>query len=86
MYFSKSNRFNLVYLFIATFIFISFISRTVLLSYSFDHVSLSVIEMLKVYGIGLFYDFVAASYYIIPFVVYLILVPNKICNQHFDTR
>lgn len=81
MYLTKSNRFNLVFLFIATFIFISFISRTILLSYSFDHVSLSVIEMLKVYGIGLFYDFVAASYYIIPFVVYLILVPNKIFNS-----
>jgi len=81
LYLVKSNRFNLVFLFIATFIFISFISRTVLLSYSFDHVSLSVIEMLKVYGIGLFYDFVAASYYVVPFVVYLILVPNKIFNS-----
>lgn len=81
MHLTKSNRFNLVFLFIATFIFISFISRTVLLSYSFDHVSLSVIEMLKVYAIGLFYDFVAASYYVIPFVVYLILVPNKIFNS-----
>jgi len=78
---TKSNRFNLVYLFIATFIFVSFVSRTVLLTYSFEHVSLSVIDILKVYGIGLFYDFVAACYYIIPFVIYLILVPNKIFNS-----
>ncbi len=78
---TKSNRFNLVFLFIATFIVISFVSRTVLLGYSFDHVSLSVLEMLKVYGIGLFYDFVAASYYVVPFVVYLILVPNKVFNS-----
>jgi phosphoglycerol transferase MdoB-like AlkP superfamily enzyme len=79
--FTKSNRFNLVYLFIATFIVVSFVSRTVLLSYSFEHVSFSVLEMLKVYGIGLFYDFVAAAYYVVPFVVYLILVPNKIFNS-----
>ena len=81
MYFHKSNRFNLVYLFMATFIFISFISRTILLTYSFSHVSLGFTDLLKVYGIGLFYDFVAVSYYIIPFVIYLILVPNKIFNS-----
>jgi len=81
VYFHKSNRFNLVYLFMATFIFISFISRTILLTYSFSHVSLGFTDLLKVYGIGLFYDFVAVSYYIIPFVIYLILVPNKIFNS-----
>ncbi len=80
MFFSKSNRFNLIYLFMITFIVISFVSRTVLLSYSYDHVSLSILDLLKVYGIGLFYDFVASTYYIIPFVVYLTLVPNKIFN------
>jgi phosphoglycerol transferase MdoB-like AlkP superfamily enzyme len=64
----------------ATFILVSFISRTVLLSYSFSHVTFTVLDLLKVYGIGLFYDFVAVSYYVIPFVIYLILVPNKIFN------
>ena len=81
LFLQKSNRFNLVYLFMATFIFISFISRTVLLSYSFSHVSLSALDLLKVYGIGLFYDFVAVSYYIVPFVIYLILVPNRVFNS-----
>ena len=80
MFFKKSNRFNLIYLFMATFVLVSFVSRTILLTYSFSHVSLGFIDLLKVYGIGLFYDFVAVSYYVIPFVVYLILVPNKIFN------
>lgn len=83
MFFTKHSRFNLIYLFMATFIFVSFISRTVLLSYSFSHVSFTVIDLLKVYGIGLFYDFVAVSYYVIPFVVYLILVPNMIFNARW---
>ena len=70
----------------ATFIFISFVSRTILLSYSFDHVSLSLLDLLKVYGIGLFYDFVAVSYYIIPFVIYLILIPNRLFNTPWHRR
>ncbi|MCJ7764676.1 MAG: sulfatase-like hydrolase/transferase, partial [Thiovulaceae bacterium] len=81
MFFTKSHRFNLIYLFIATFIFVSFISRTVLLSYSFDHVSHSVLDLLKVYGIGLFYDVVAVTFYVVPFVVYLIIVPKKLFNS-----
>jgi len=80
LYFQRSNRFNLVYLFMVTFVIISFVSRTVLLTYSFSHVSLGLLDLLKIYGIGLFYDFVAVSYYVIPFVIYLILVPNRIFN------
>ena len=64
----------------ATFIVVSFVSRSVLLTYSYSHVALSFIDLLKVYSIGLFYDFVASSYYVIPFVIYLILVPNKVFN------
>lgn len=86
MFFTKSNRFNLIYLFMATFILVSFVSRTILLSYSYSHVSLGLTDLLKVYGIGLFYDFVAVSYYVIPFVVYLILVPNKIFNAPWHRK
>ncbi len=70
----------------ATFIFISFISRTILLSYSFEEVSLSLFDLIKVYGIGLFYDFVAVSYYVIPFVIYLIFMPNKLFNTLWHRR
>ncbi len=70
----------------ATFIVVSFVSRSVLLTYSFSHVSLNVLDLLKVYGIGLFYDFVAVSYYVVPFVIYLILVPNKIFNAPWHRK
>ncbi len=86
MFFTKSNRFNLIYLFMATFIVVSFVSRTILLTYSYSHVSLGLLDLVKIYGIGLFYDFVAVSYYVIPFVIYLILVPNKIFNAPWHRK
>ncbi len=86
LFFTKSNRFNLIYLFMATFVLISFVSRTVLLTYSFSHVSLTLLDLFKIYGIGLFYDFVAVSYYVVPFVIYLILVPNRVFNASWHRK
>lgn len=40
-------------------------------------VELSSLEVLKIYLVGIFYDFVAASYLVIPFVLYLFFLPSK---------
>ena len=80
MPFLKNDRFNLVFVFMMVFIAISFISRTALMMASFDDVDLSLLNLIKIYGIGAFYDFVASTYYVIPFVIYLILIPNKLFN------
>lgn len=57
------------------FIAISFISRTVLLSMSFSEVSFNPLHLLWSYFGGLFMDTVAFSYFMIPFVLFLTLVP-----------
>ncbi|MBI5539309.1 MAG: sulfatase-like hydrolase/transferase [Bacteroidia bacterium] len=63
------------------FIIISFISRTVLLSMSFHEVNLGIFSLLRVYGVGLFFDTVAFSYFMIPFVLFLLLIPSKLYNS-----
>lgn len=81
MYNINQNRFSFLILMIGIFVTISFISRTILLLTDFIEVDIGFISLLKVYGVGLFYDLVASFYYIIPLVIYLIFIPNKLFNM-----
>ena len=77
----KNKRFDLAILLIALFVFISFATRTVLLVANFSYINFGVFDIIKIYTSGFFYDFVASFYYVAPFALYLILVPNKIFNS-----
>ncbi|WP_309500121.1 sulfatase-like hydrolase/transferase [Sulfurovum sp.] len=74
------NRFLFLILIMGVFISISFISRTILLLTDFIQVDVGILSILKLYGVGLFYDFVASVYYIIPLVIYLAVIPNRLFN------
>ena len=77
---TNQNRFSFLLLIIGIFVTIGFISRTILLLTDFIEVDIGFISLLKVYGVGLFYDLVASFYYIIPLVIYLVFIPNKLFN------
>ncbi len=77
----RDSRFRFIVNFITIFLVISFLTRVVLLYMTRDSVDVGVMELIKLFGVGIFYDFIASSYYIIPFVVYLILVPRRIFNS-----
>lgn len=63
-----------------TFIIISFITRTVLLGMSFHDVNIGITGLLWAYGVGLFFDTVAFSYFMIPYILFLIFIPYKFYN------
>jgi len=75
---TSSNRFQFIILVFSLFLIVSSITRTVLLFNTVDLLDLTLINLLQIYLIGAFYDFVAVSYLIIPFILYLFLVPQKI--------
>ena len=77
------NRYRLLTYFALIFIVISFISRITLLSYSFSMVSTDSTEFFKLLVTGLFYDVITYFYFIIPFVLYLFIIPTKIFNKKF---
>ena len=77
---TNNNRFLFLILIIGIFTAISFASRTVLLFTDITQVDLGILPLLKLYAVGLFYDLVASSYYMIPLVIYLILLPNRLFN------
>jgi phosphoglycerol transferase MdoB-like AlkP superfamily enzyme len=56
-------------------------TRVVLTLFSIDKIDGGFIDIAETFLIGLFYDFVAFSYFIIPFVLYLIFIPCRVFNN-----
>lgn len=77
----RTSRFALALIFILVSVAVYAGIRTVLMIDTLGELDLSLIKLLGVYSIGLIYDLAFESYFIIPFVVYLILVPNRILNH-----
>ena len=77
------NRFGGIVLLYVIFISLSFISRNVLLGMSYSEVNTSFLSILRFYSLGLFFDTVAFTYFMIPFVLFLIFVTDKFRNSPF---
>ncbi len=72
------NRFRFITLVISIFLMVSAITRTVLLLQSLTMIEFNLGQLFSIYIIGAFYDFIAVSYLIIPFVLYLLFMPKRI--------
>lgn len=77
------SRFGGIILLYLVFLVFSFLSRTVLLGMSFSEVNTGIFSLLRVYLVGLFFDSVAFSYFMIPFVIFLMFVTNRFFNSKF---
>ncbi len=77
------TRFGGILLLFIIFVIISFISRTVLLGMSVSEVNTGIFSLLRVYIIGLFFDTVAFSYFMIPFVIFLMFASDRFFNSVF---
>ena len=74
-------RFFFVTNFIVIFMVTGFLTRLFLLITAHKQADTGILALAKLFSIGIFYDFAAVSYYLIVFVVYLIIIPNKIFNS-----
>ena len=75
------SRFGGILLLYIVFISIAFISRTNLLFQSIREVSLNPLNIIWSYAAGLFMDTVAYSYFMIPFVLFLMFIPDRFFNS-----
>ncbi|MBF0341737.1 MAG: sulfatase-like hydrolase/transferase [Magnetococcales bacterium] len=73
-----ASRFGGLHLFILLFLAISLVIRLVLAVKAGDTLEINPLGWLLVLASGLFYDFLAALYFSIPFVLYLTLLPDRI--------
>jgi phosphoglycerol transferase MdoB-like AlkP superfamily enzyme len=81
--FSKS-RFSLLFLLACLLMGISLLTRLALLIKSYSEFDSTLFNVLGVVGLGLFFDFVNASYFIIPLLLYLSLLPEKLFQKKWN--
>jgi len=77
------NRFSSLYLLLAVFLAFSTVTRTVLLIAALPNLEPGVMMLARIYGVGLFFDCVTFLYAAIPFVAYLVVVPDRAFNGRF---
>lgn len=77
------SRFGTVFVLFFIFVTISIVTRTVLLFLSCQNIDFSTSLILKLYGVGLFFDTATFSYGISLLVVYLALVPSRFFKHRF---
>jgi phosphoglycerol transferase MdoB-like AlkP superfamily enzyme len=75
------NRFHALYTLLLVIIVFSFISRTVLLVTSLTQVGLNPLLLGKIYLVGFFFDCVTFSYFAIPFVLVVLILPDRVFNS-----
>jgi phosphoglycerol transferase MdoB-like AlkP superfamily enzyme len=78
-----SHRFGPAVLLTLILVSISLLTRIVLLIKSASSVDFSFINVTGIFILGLFFDLVNASYFLIPFILYLWLMPDKIFRKRW---
>lgn len=76
-----SQRFGLAALMVSLVLTISFLTRIVLMLKSFSGVDLTILNLAGIFILGLFYDLINAGYFIIPLMLYLWLMPDKLFRK-----
>ena len=78
------KRFKLLYAFILIFLFFSFLIRLYFLQSSFHETNISFFPLVSTFAIGFLFDVGTVSFFAIPYVIYLLIVPQKLYGSIFD--
>lgn len=71
------SRYSILLAFLLFFIGASFLIRSVLLALSFAKADITLLSLLKVYGLGLLFDITVAGFVVAIYAVYLLLLPQR---------
>jgi phosphoglycerol transferase MdoB-like AlkP superfamily enzyme len=77
------GRFGAAVLLVSLLVGISLLTRIVFLLYSFSQVDVSAGNLVGIFLFGFFYDLVNAAYFIIPVMLYLWLVPQRLYGKRW---
>jgi len=77
----KQHRFGLLALLTAILIAVSFLTRFFLLVFSGEIFEASFFTIVEIFAIGLVFDFANATYFTIPLLIYLWLVPQRLYSK-----
>jgi len=71
------HRYGPLWLLLLIFLGVALLTRTALLLKTGSAVESGLINLLQIFGLGLVFDLIAASYFFIPLVLFLFLVPDR---------
>ena len=78
------KRFSLLKTFALTFLIFASIVRITLYFFAVSHIDFSIINLIKIFGIGLFFDVGSLSYFLAFYVIYLLIFPTKFHGKRLD--
>lgn len=81
---TKSNRYGLLVLLASLILWISFITRVALFIKSIPQADFTLPQILGAFTIGTFFDLVQASYFIIPSILYIWLLPERLFQTNWN--
>src|SRR4051812_45607495 len=73
----SKSRYSVLFHFILFFLVISFITRTVLLAWSFHKADPGIFSCLRMYGQGLVFDTIVALCFCVVYALYLLVLPQR---------
>ena len=73
----SKSRYSVLFHFILFFLVISFITRTVLIAWSFHKADPGLLTCLRIYGQGLIYDTIVALSFCVVYALYLLILPQR---------
>lgn len=74
------GRFKIVKSLCYIFLILSLNTRLILMVKSAVQISWNGVELVKSFGMGLFFDVIACSYFLLPFIFFTIIIPSKIAK------
>lgn len=77
-------RFSLLKTFVIVFLILSTSVRLLLCLWSFNEVNLSFFKILNTFAIGFLFDIGTICLFVIPYVLYLLIIPSKLYGTWFD--
>ena len=78
------KRFSLLYFFALFYLSLSFLTRIALYIWAFESIDFSIIGLFRIILTGLFFDLGVISYFSLPYLLYLLILPKRFSGSLFD--
>ncbi|MDG3583946.1 sulfatase-like hydrolase/transferase [Galbibacter sp. CMA-7] len=78
------KRFELLKVFVLFFVGLSSVVRLIFLLWNLSEVDVDFFDILRIFMTGLFFDLGTISFFTIPYLLYLMIMPNKWVGSLFD--
>ncbi|MBV6483621.1 MAG: Phosphoglycerol transferase I [Flavobacteriales bacterium] len=78
------KRFSLLYFFALFYLTLSFLTRIALYIWAFESIDFSIIGLFRIILTGLFFDLGVISYFSLPYLLYLLILPKRFSGSLFD--